>query len=273
MYAPLCEAWPLPPSGCPSLTGSPAVTGAAVMAASEVLWALSGRRFGDCSIMVRPCRTRCGPSGVSWWNGWWWDGGWPDVPFGPTWWLDAVCGRCGGGCSCTNADTLMLPSPAQRVTQVLIDGVELAEGSGWALYDGTTLVRTDGGLWPLCQDWTIPVSGVGAWSVTAVYSQPVPMIGQLALGELAAELTKACNDEPCRLPRTMTSNTRQGVAQQFPSVKDLMDAGMAGLSMLPVVRTFLGTVNPDGIAEPGPRIWNPDDYAEGPRRPGGVNYW
>jgi hypothetical protein len=269
VFVPLCEAWPLPPSGCPDLTSfSPAVTGAAVMAASEVLWELSGRQFGSCAVLLRPCRQACAPDWAtsSWW--WGWPGAWPERP---DWWLDAACGRCSGQCGCNTADTLLLPLRATQVTQVIVDGVELAEGSGWVLYDGQRLVRTDGELWPLCQDWTVPVSGVGAWSVTATYGPAVPMIGQFALAELAAEFAAFCVGDQCRLPRYTTAVTRQGVSQQFPTVKDLMDAGMAGLSGLPLVRTFIGTVNPDGLTA-GRRIWNPDDY-EQPRQPGGWTSW
>lgn len=276
MYVPLCEPWPLPPSGCPiGVDGaSPAATGAAWQAASEQLWELTGRQYGNCSVLLRPCRRSCAPGwwpGSMWWGGWgpgW--GSWPQWPdmASEAWWLDAACGSCGrGACGCNDADTLVLPAKAQRVTQVLIDGAELAEGTGWNLFNGDLLVRADGQRWPLCQDWTVPVSGVGAWSVTAVFGQPVPAYAQNAVAQLTTEFAKFCITGKCSLPRNVTSNTRQGTAQEFPSMKDLRESQSTGLWW---VDNLLNTSNPDRLRGHA-RIWNPDDYAagRGPRQPGG----
>lgn len=268
-YVPLCEPWPLPPSGCPDLTSSPAVTGYAVAAASEVLWAMSGRQFGSCEVLLRPCRKACAPA---WVTDTWWAGSWdrwpPYLGPGSTLWLDAVCGTCQRGCGCNDADTLVLPSPAQSVAQVLVDGVELVDGTNWTLYNGTLLVRIDGEKWPMCQDWTVPVSGVGAWSVTPVFGFPVPMMGQLAVGELAAEIAAGCDAGDCKLPAFTTSVSRQGVTQTFPTWAEIMQAGITGVG-LPLVDLFLRTENPEGL-QMGPRIINPDDIAQRWRRPGGV---
>lgn len=236
-------------------------------AASEVLWAMSGRRFGSCEVLLRPCRRSCSPvwSGSHWWPGW--NAGWPQG-FGMGWWLDAVCGRCRSGCDCGTADTLTLPSPAQSIAQVLVDGVELVEGDNWTLYNGDLLVRTDGGQWPMCQDWTVPVSGVGAWSVTPVFGRPVPMLGQLAVGELAAEIARGCTAGECRLPAFTTSVSRQGVTQEFPSWLEIMEKGVVGVG-LKMSDLFLRTENPQGLTD-RPRTYNPDDYAEAWRRPGGA---
>lgn len=243
------------------------MTGSALLAASQDLWQLSGRQFGSCAVLLRPCRQVCAPSwATQWWPGWY-AGWWPQpVDFSAGWWFDAACGRCRGGCGCNDADTFLLPEPAQAVTQVLIDGVELPEGSGWTLYDGRLLVRTDGGSWPLCQDWTVPVSGIGAWSVTAVYGQPVPEGGMWALAQLAQEYVKFCQDGTCKLPGYTTSVVRQGVTQNFPTIVDLVDKGLTGLSW---VDRFVDTWNPDRLRG-GAQIWNPDDFADEPRRPGGA---
>jgi hypothetical protein len=66
--------------------------------------------------------------------------------------------------------SVLFRHPVQSVTQVLVDGIVIP-ASGYALYDGNRLVRVDG-TWPACQDWQIPVSGAGAWSVTVVYGFP-----------------------------------------------------------------------------------------------------
>lgn len=257
---PLCEPWPATWC-CDTSTLSPTVTGAALQAASEALWALSGHRFGACEVTVRPCRRSC--AGRSW-SGWWLDvETWPQTAAWPGW-LDVACGRCHGGCACRAVSEIELPGFVQQVTEVTVDG-EVIPPSGYALYDGRTLTRI-GGEWPLCQDWTVPVSGVGAWTVTAVYGRPVPVLGQLAVGELACEIAKACTPgQECRLAANVQSVTRGGVTQVFVDPTELLKAGLTGLRL---VDQFINATNPHRLRA-GPAIWNPDDYGT-PRRPGGV---
>ena len=265
MYVPLCTPWPLPPSGCPDLTTSPAVSGYALTAASEVLWMRTGYRFGSCEATIRPCRQSCAPAWAADGGPWWWDGNvWPILTPGSSLWWNAICG-CRRGCSCNDADTLTLPDLVQSITSVVVDGVELTEGTHWLLYGGRQLVRTDGLRWPMCQDWTV-TGGPGAWSITVVSGQPVPMIGSLAVGELAAEIAKGCNGGPCRLPAFTTSKSRQGVTQNFPSAVDL---AKEGLHSLPIVNEFIQSLV-QGAKMLKPRIWNPDDYNRQPRQPGGA---
>ena len=45
-------------------TFPPAVQSAATAWATYILWSLTGRRYGPCSITIRPCGPRCiGPNG------------------------------------------------------------------------------------------------------------------------------------------------------------------------------------------------------------------
>jgi hypothetical protein len=267
MFLSLCEPWPLPPSGCPDLTGSPEVTGAAVMAASEILWDLSGHQYGACEVLFRPCRQSC--SAGSPWAQWWDGASWPHgTPYpGSTLWWNAVCGTCRDACACSSADTLTLPGPVRSITEVLVDGVVLDAGA-YALYDGRRLVRTDGERWPLCQDWAVPVSGVGAWSIEAVFGWEVPVAGWFAVAELAKVYAEWCSSGVCRLPAYTTQVSRQGVTQSFPSATELAQLGLTGLGF---VDRFLQAVNPAGLrAGTTARIWNPDDFGGGPRVPGGV---
>lgn len=243
------------------------MTGAPLQAASEHLWVASGRQYGDCEVLVRPCRASCAPEGSV--SGWWWrEESWPYVSSGQ-WpaWLDMACGRCSGSCSCSSVSWLVLPELVQSIVSVLVDGEELPV-SGYALYDGYRLARV-GAEWPLCQDWSVPVSGVGAWSVTAVFGRPVPMLGRLAVAELASQYDKACTGAPgCRLPsRLLEEITRAGVTKRFIDSAKLREADLTGL---PLVDQFLNVVNPDRMRI-GPKIVNPDDYAPA-RRPGGVTW-
>jgi hypothetical protein len=261
-YVPLCEAWPA--EWCEGQQ-TVSVTGAPLMAASEALWMHSGRRYGSCEATIRPCRAGCSPAESQ--SRWWWDvNTWPAAsPYG-WWWLDAICGRCGGGCGCSDADELWLPVDAQSIQSVVIDG-ETLPASGYAFYDGRRLVRTDGERWPLCQDWAVPLSGLGAWSITPVFGRPVPVLGQMAVAELASEMDRACQgDGKCRLTGNVESITRGGVVQRFIDPAKLREQDLMGL---PLANRFLSAVNPAGIRT-GPRIWNPDDMTTA-RQPGGVS--
>jgi hypothetical protein len=257
---PLCAPWPV--SGCPSLSSfTVQQVQLGTMAASELLWAASGRRYGSCEVTVRPCSRRCfeQPYGGWWWHPDAWSNGWP---YGPTHggWINAVCGTCSSGCACTSADELVLPMEAQSVTSVSIDGAVMP-ASGYVLYDGRTLVRTDGLRWPFCQDWT-KLSGAGVFEVTPVFGYPVPAIGTMAMGELVPEVLKACAGEACKLPSgTVSEVTRQGVTKVFVDISKLKAAGMSAIEALPLVARFLDFANPGRVIVPA-RIWNPDEVLD-----------
>jgi hypothetical protein len=237
------------------------------MAASELLWAASGRQYGSCQVTLRPCSRRCfeQPYGGWWWRPDAWSNGWP---YGPTHggWINAVCGTCGSGCSCTSADELVLPVAAQSITEVSIDGTPLP-ASGYAFYNGDILVRTDGERWPFCQDWTA-TSGPGVFEITAVFGRPVPAIATLAMGEVLPEVLRACIGEPCLLPSgTVSQVTRQGVTKTLVDPTRLKAEGMSGLEALPLVARFIEFANPGRVIVPA-KIWNPDDVID--RIEGGI---
>lgn len=265
---PLCEPWPA--SGCADLGAiPPPVSGVGFMAASELLWAASGRQFGSCSVTVRPCSRACfaQPYGGWWWYSDRWVSGWPYGPVSGGY-LASQCGGCTGSCSCTAASELVLPVVAQSIEEVTVDGVVLPP-SGYAFYDGRTLVRADGGVWPFCQDWA-KTSGPGVFTVTATFGRPVPALGSLAMGEVVPEVLKACGvgDGDCKLPSgTVQTVTRQGVTKTFVSPATLMEGGLTGL---PLTDRFISAFNPDNLNE-GARIWDPEDFVES-RRPGGVSW-
>jgi hypothetical protein len=166
-----------------------------------------------------------------------------------------VCGRCSGTCACTSAAELLLPYRAESVEEVTIDGVVLPP-SGYTLYDHQTLVRTDGGQWPFCQDWAV-TGGVGVFEVTARFGSPVPALGTLAMGEVVVEVLKACKGDTCALPSgVLSTQVRQGNTKVFVSPEKLKEAKLLGL---PISDRFIGSVNPDGLTL-GAKIWDPEDY-------------
>lgn len=223
---------------------SPAVTGAALQAASELVWSLSGQRFGFCTQVLRPCRREC--QGQPWPFA---ENVWPYTQPGqtyplPVWWngqwLNLTCGSCASDCSCNTVEEVTLPGGVYQVLQVLIDGVELP-ASSYRLDDNRLVVRTDGGMWPLCNDLSKDDDQVGTWSITAQWGEPLPEIGKLAVGELACEFGKYLSGQDCQLPQAVTNLSRQGVSLTFGDPEQALDAGRLGLQFTDM---FLSAYNP-----------------------------
>jgi hypothetical protein len=235
---------------------SPEVTGAAAMAATEVLWALSGRRFDECEVTLLPCRDdECASMGDPWGGcGSWGGSGWYTPALIDGQWYNLGCaGGCQGGCSCNTVQQFTLPGPVARIVEIVIDGDVVPTGS-YVLYNARYVVRVDGDTWPLCND------PPGSWTATVRYGHEVPQLGILAATELMCEFVKACTPgEVCRLPVNVTAQTRQGISQQFIDTRQLIEKGFVGLYLSDL---FIQTFNP-GHLRGRPRAYNPD--APGPR--------
>lgn len=249
-----CEPWD--PIVCVAMPAgaSAAVTGYAVQAASEVLWALSGRQFGLCEITLRPCRKTC-DGGT--WPGFdnWWDaaGGGPRPLLFDGAWFNITCGSCPGSCSCTALEETVLPGPVNSIVSVTLNGTVMATGS-YRVDNHRLLVRTDGGTWPVCQDMAAPDTADNTWSVTALYGQEVPASGRFAVGELAAEFAKACIGAACALPSSVSQIARQGVTIDFSVFADLLKEGLTGLRFADM---FISTFNPQHLSAP-PQVYDVD---------------
>jgi hypothetical protein len=253
-----CDPWPA--IWCCDITEAPLSTGWALEAATEVLWSLSGRRFGLCQVTSRPCRRECASAfpGI----GTWWE--WSGPSFYPRpaliggKWFNLVCGGCGSGCSCSTVEEVVLPAPVVTVDEITIDGQVMPTGS-YRVDDWRLLVRQDGGRWPTCQNLSVPATGSGAWTVTATYGEPVPTMGQIAVGELACELLKACDPNfggDCALPPNLQSLVREGVSLQFTEdvQSRLRTDGRLGIWSVDV---FLVTYNPRGL-QGRSQVYSPD---------------
>lgn len=241
--APPCADWPIQWI-CDVSTVSPAVTALAVSSASEILFALSGRRFGACPVTLRPCRLDC--YDTPFWNDWGppWSPSWPQPALIGGQWFNLTCGgSCGRNCSCTTVSEVLLPSPVYQVTEVLIDGVVLPATS-YRVDNARLLVRTDGGVWPLCNDLSKDDTEVGTWSVTATYGEPIPDSAKLAMGELACEIVRAASGGDCKLPPGVQQLIRQGVTISYPDIGELLKKGRTGLYL---VDLFLASYNPNGL--------------------------
>lgn len=197
-----------------------------------VLWSLSGRQFGLCETVVRPCPER----GLSR-NPWseaivFWDGGN---------WQATSCG-CIGRCRQSGPGMIHLPGPANAVAAVQL-GADVLDPSEYKLQDNV-LYRTGGKAWP-SQNLGRPTPETGTWSVTYDRGVPVPPGGARNAGILAREFVAACSDDSeCRLPRNVTAVTRQGVSYQIYNPNDMYAAGKTGLAD---VDMWLAAVNPHAL--------------------------
>lgn len=244
-----CESWE-PIFTCVDLSAeATAVTGTMLEVATEVLDARSGRQFGFCTVTVRPCRKSCSGDiwppgfGTSWWEWGYGAGGGPRPYWWDGVWFNAICGQCGSSCSCTALSQVLLPAPVSEITEVKIDGVTLAATGVYELQNSRFLVRVDGGEWPICNDFTRADTEENTWSITARYGMDVPTSGQLAVGELTAELAKACVGQECVLPHNVVTLTRQGITQNLRNLADTL----AGLSLGYYADLFIDTFNPSRL--------------------------
>jgi len=231
------------------------------MAASQVLFELSGRRFaGACEKTVRPCsKSWCGFQVLSrghivdnfgWYGSYW---GWPNSH----------------SCGCSPLDRILLSGyPVREVTEVLIDG-DVVDPATYRLDERRYLTRVRDPLepdnvllWPSCQAMDLPDTEDGTFSVTYRYGMDPPLIGTLAAAELACELYKACNGGgvDCMLPSGTTRVIRQGVVvERLAFAAWGLQEGIwrTGLTR---VDTFLNAFNPERLSR-RPSVWSPD----GPR--------
>jgi hypothetical protein len=236
----LCCTWP---------TGSEAVTGNAISAATEVLWQKSGQRYGLCEMTIRPCRRACGGGSWPFMDRWYeWSGGmWPRPLLFDGMWFNIACGGCPGTCSCTILEEVLLPGVVSSVSQVKVDGVILPT-TAYRLDDNQLLVRIDGGRWPYCQDMAAADTQPDTFSVTFTFGEVPPIVGRQAVGQLACSLARECMGEDCRLPANVTSLVRQGVSIE-------LEADF--LKRLTFVSLFLDYANPAGLIA-APAVYDPD---------------
>lgn len=242
-----CAAWE--PADCAAWPDNlEPVRDMALMAATEILWNRTKRRFGVCELSLRPCRRECGGDlALAWLYGSWlptyggtgYGWGWPYPALIGGRWYNMGCG-CGDDCSCTAMHQIQLPYPVADIIEVKVDGVVLVTGA-YRVDDWRQLVRLDGEDWPLCQDLNLPDTESGTWSVTLTVGEAVPQMGLFAVNELGLQIALGCvGSGACALPAgTLKSLDRQGVKQEF-----LQGAWLAGYRGMPAVQAFLETWNP-----------------------------
>ncbi|WP_284576852.1 hypothetical protein [Streptomyces sp. 2P-4] len=249
-----CEAWPTAlccdvPEGMEQ-----AEVDRWTAVASQILWALSGRRWGPCPVTVRPCRKTCldsYPLAVTWGSA----GPWiPYIGSDGLWRNASVCG-CRSDCSCGELCEVYLPGPVYDVTEVNVDGEVLAP-EAYRVDAPGRLVRTDGGCWPDCQDMGAPAGSEGTFTVTYRWGLPLDEAATAAVSELVCHFLSGCSPGACgcKVNRRVTRLSRQGVDMEMPDPTMLYSEGLTGL---PLVDMWLMAVNPYRLASPS-RVYSPD---------------
>jgi len=165
----------------------------AILGASEIIYALSGRQFsGSCTETVRPCSNGAGMlPGFSWAR---WTFPWYPIKSGTSWLnLGPGCGcHIAYDCACKGIPQVNLGrSDVTEILRVNIDGTDLSSAN-YRLDPGGLLVRTDGELWPCCQDLSEDIGAVGTWYIELAHGIEPPQAGKNAAKKLASELIKAC---------------------------------------------------------------------------------
>lgn len=211
-------------------------------ASRRVFEASGGAWWGCCEVVVAPCRSDrgCGPLGRMAWPPP--PGLLPATPWGT---VDAAgnpvfvnvwsCSCRTDACSCgAVGDRLLLPfGPVRDVVAVIIGGVELpAEGHWTLLLPEGVLARTDGELWPACQDRTKPLGQPGTWSVRyRLGFDPPPELRPLVAG-YACELLQACVGGSCSLPPGFRVVQRDGVEFAVAEPAEYREQGLTGFGPL-----------------------------------------
>ena len=202
--------------------------------AVSILWALSGRQFGLAEHLVRPCPPqRQWPGSGSLVGSYLlsWEG---------DRWVNWPCG-CSGGCQISGPRAVHLPGPVHSITEVKIANV-VTDDDTYKL-EGNTLYRV-GGQWPY-QDLSRPSGEVNTWTVKYQRGIPVPPGVDQYTGILANEILAAIDgDGKCRLPRTVTTASRNGVTYRAYDPAKIYAEGKTGI---PEIDLWLAAVNPNHL--------------------------
>lgn len=220
-------AWSLSDSICCSdfwAELTPAEQTAATEAATFVLWAATGRQYGVCENTVRPCgRWPCddGIAGYYWAQGTWM----PFVLDGL--WYNCACGA--GMCTCGARCKVYLPGPVASVTSVVVDGSTIP-ASAYRVDDLRWLIRTDGGCWPVWQNFDVDPPAANTFTVTYGRGTPVPPYVLAAAATYACEWAKMCQGADCQIPTRVVTLTRQGTTFDGVNIDQLLDRGLTGVT-------------------------------------------
>lgn len=219
----------------------------AVKTASNVLWALSGRKFSGITKVTERYVSAYDP---------YLRGGASRMTYTPQLINGQVENVATGGFGrYSNRD--FLGDGTNGLTRVRLRGRKVVEVHNMRDSDGGII---DPGTYFLGDHSTIYGTPNANWSstyveVTYTYGSPPPTSGRAAARLLATELVKSYEgDESANLPQRVTSIVRQGVTYTVLDQQDFIDELRTGIY---AVDLFLKSVNPDK-ARARSRVFSPD---------------
>lgn len=240
-----------------------------VLAASQFLWAATGRQFGCCQVTIRPtCNTTSPCEGPLTESGF----GFPWIPIhnADGSWANVTCAN---PCNCVELCQVPLPYPVCSIDEVLIDGIVVPD-TEYVVTNFNTLQRSKAdGCWPQCNNLTLPDTEEGTWSITLTYGKQIPELVRLAAAEFACQLIKKCVGRACDLPQRVVSITRDGMNASFLDPMEFMKEGMTGIFLVDLAIKHYNphrlyrkptVASPDSIGRRSIQTWT----AGGPTGPG-----
>ncbi|KPI33264.1 hypothetical protein OV450_1352 [Actinobacteria bacterium OV450] len=252
----VCSPWPVELC-CDVAETDPALVTRMTAVASQILWRLSGRRWGpSCPVAVRPCRRACLEVLPRSWADW--SNGSPWIPYLGTdglWRNAAVCG-CSGDCSCGELCEIYLPGPVYDIVSVQ-EGPDVLAVDAYRVDNSGTLVRTDGACWPTCQDLAAASGEEDTLTVTYRTGLRLDESAIAAVSELVCHLLKGCGGGSCGCAaagRNVSRVTRQGLQLEMGDPTAIYEEGRTGLQL---VDLWLSTVNPYRM-QSASRAYSPD---------------
>ena len=216
----------------------------AVKTASQILWSLSGRKYGGSITVTEKyvCASRAYRLGQSAKN---YtpelvNGQVYNIPFDE---FDDYAEMTTDGMS-PSSRLRLRGRPVTQVHSVRDRTGKIVNPSRYYLVDHSTLQARSGVPWTPCNI-----------EVTYTYGSPAPAAGRAAARVLATEFIKLWSgSDDCALPQRITSVSRQGVSYTILDNQDFIDDMRTGLY---VVDLFLKSANPDK-ARTKSRVFSPD---------------
>lgn len=199
----------------------------ALRIATNILWRLTGHRYGCCPITVAPCL--------------------PDQCSCPGTWeprlVDGKMFNC-----CTNSgmtrEQVRLPlAPVCEITAVTIGGTVL-DPSEYKLIHHQYIERC-GDSWPTASPCGCGTGGCDvcepAWTIEYLWGRKVPEDLVWATEQYASQLCLLeCGSDECRLPDNIIQVSRQGVTQVFSDPSNFVVEGRTGLPEVDLIIESLG---------------------------------
>lgn len=234
----------LPPCYAPPPDMSAEMALLYTQAASEYLWARTGRRLGpSCLQIVRPCRKSCADGyGIlgRFLNQGQYQSTAGLVPYmaGGRMYNASLCG-CTADCHCgEELCQIELPGPIYDVQEVNIDGVTI-DPLTYRVTDGRFLVRNTNSdeerCWPSCQDMSKPGNGPDTFTVGYRTGLELPHMATLAASALASHLMRGCGDGcGCGVGsrENVSRISRQGVELEFADASQVFTDGRTGIEVV-----------------------------------------